>query len=69
MTHLRIATVARAIVPTLAALGLAALLSGCVAYPAYPDYGYGYYGYPAGAYVSVGGDWGWGGDWHGHWHH
>lgn len=54
----------------LAALGLAAALGGCVAYPAYPDYGYGYGpyygGYPAG-YVAVGGGWGWG--WHDHgWH-
>lgn len=55
----------------LAALGLAATLGGCVAYPAYPDYGYGYGpyygGYPSG-YVAVGGDWGWH-DWHGRdWH-
>lgn len=56
----------------LAALGLAATLGGCVAYPAYPDYGYGYgygpyYGaYPSG-YVAIGGDWGWHGDgWHDH---
>ena len=38
----------------LAALGLAALLGGCVAsraYPGYPAYGYGY-GYAAPAYVG-----------------
>lgn len=63
----------RAAVPAVAALGLAALLGGCVAYPAYPDYGY-YgpgYGYPAGSYVAVGGGWGWHDhDWHDHdWHH
>lgn len=57
----------------LAALGLAAALGGCVAYPGYPYYGYdpyygGYYGgYPAG-YVAIGGGWGWH-DWHGRdWH-
>jgi hypothetical protein len=59
---------------TLAALGLAAALGGCVAYPAYPAYGYGYgsdYGGYPGGYVSVGGGWGWhggdgdGGGWHG----
>jgi hypothetical protein len=58
----------------LAALGLAAL-GGCVAYPAYPGYGYGYGygpyygGYPSG-YVAVGGGWGWhDNDWHGRdWH-
>ena len=59
----------------LAALALAALLGGCVAYPAspgYASYGYGY-GAPfySGAYVGVGDGWhggGWhdhdGGDWH-----
>jgi hypothetical protein len=58
----------RAALPAIAALGLAALLGGCVAYPAYPDYG-AYspgYAYPAGGYVAFGG--GWGGhdrdDWH-----
>ena len=59
----------------LAALALTGLLGGCVAYPAYPDYGYGY-GYPAYGYgygyapaVVVGGGWhgGWGGGWHGGW--
>jgi hypothetical protein len=50
-----------------AALGLAALLGGCVAYPAYPGYpAYGYgYGYGAPAYVG-GGYYGgyYGGGWH-----
>lgn len=77
MSRTRIATAGRAAVSTLAALGLAALLSGCVAYPDYGYYAPGYgYGYPGGAYVAVGG-WGWGGhdwhggDWHGDggWHH
>lgn len=61
----------------LATLALAALLGGCVAYPAgpgYPAHGYGYgYGAPyySGAYVGVGGGWhdhdgGWrGGGWRG----
>jgi hypothetical protein len=61
----------------LAAVCVAAILGGCVAYPAYPSYptyGYGY-GYPApyygGVYVGGGGGWhdgGWrggGGGWHG----
>jgi hypothetical protein len=53
----------------LAALGLAAILGGCVAYPAYPAYpayGYGYgYGAPyyGGAYIGYGGGWHDGG-WH-----
>jgi hypothetical protein len=54
----------------LAALGLAAALGGCVAYPAYPGYGYGYGPYYGpGGYVAVGGG-GWhDNDWHGHdWH-
>jgi hypothetical protein len=58
----------------LAALTIAVLLGGCVAYPAYPGYSYGYgyapgpyYGYPAGG-VVVGGGWGWGGGWHDGWH-
>ena len=56
----------RALLP-LIALGLAAVLGGCVAYPAYPGYGYGYSpyygGYPAGGYVALDGGWGWhGGD-------
>jgi hypothetical protein len=48
----------------LAALALAALLGGCVAYPAYP--GYGYYGAPyyPGGVVAFGGGWG-GHGWHG----
>ncbi|HEX3398770.1 MAG TPA: hypothetical protein VHT74_00445 [Acetobacteraceae bacterium] len=58
---------------TIAALAMAALLGGCVAYPAYPGYGYngyygGYYGAPyySGGVVAYGGGWGWrGGDWHG----
>lgn len=52
----------------LAALALTGLLGGCVAYPAYPGYGYGYgpAAYPAGGYVVVGGG---GGGWHGGgWH-
>ncbi len=64
----------RAVLPTLAARGLAARLGGCVVAPAYP--GYGYYGPGYGyspAYVAVGGGWGgggWGGGWHGggDWH-
>lgn len=55
----------RIVPPALAALCLAALLGGCVAYPAYPGYGY-YgpgYGYAPG-YVAFGGGWGWhGGGW------
>jgi hypothetical protein len=53
----------------LPALALAALLGGCVAYPAYPGYGYygggyyggGYYGAPyySGGVVAFGGGWGW----------
>jgi hypothetical protein len=47
-------------------LALAALLGGCVAYPAYPSYGYsgggyygGYYGAPyySGGVVAFGGGW------------
>jgi hypothetical protein len=55
---------------TIAALAVAIVLGGCVAYPAYPGYGYngGYYGAPyyAGPTVAFGGGWGWhgGGDWH-----
>jgi hypothetical protein len=64
---LRARTLCRAALPVVAAFGLAALLGGCVAYPAYPDYGY-YgpgYAYPAGGYVAFGG----GGGWHdGGWH-
>jgi len=53
---------------SLAAVGMAAVLGGCVAYPAYPGYApypaYGYgYAYPApyygGAYVGWGGGGGW----------
>jgi len=52
----------------LATLALAALLGGCVVYPAYPAYGYyngGYYGapyYSSGVVVL-------GGGWHGGGHH
>jgi len=57
-----------------AAMLLAMLLGGCVAYPAYPGYGYyggGYYGgpyYGGGAVVAYGGGWGWRGrdGWHDH---
>jgi hypothetical protein len=61
----------------IAALGLAALLGGCYAYPAYPGYGYynnGYYGGGpsyGGGVVAYGGGWGWHRGWHGHdhdWH-
>jgi hypothetical protein len=58
----------------LAVIGLAAMLGGCVAYPAYPAYGYGYGGpyygggYYGGPYVAYGG--GWHGDgWHDGWRH
>jgi len=51
----------RLIVP-LAVLLVASALGGCVAYPAYPAYGYGYGGpYYGGAYVGFGGG-GWRGD-------
>jgi hypothetical protein len=44
-----------------AALALAAILGGCVAYPAYPGYGYGYRApgyYPGGYYGGwYGGGW------------
>jgi hypothetical protein len=47
----------RSLLP-LAAFGFAVLLGGCVAYPAYPGYGYGYaapeYGYAAPAYYGGG---------------
>jgi hypothetical protein len=44
---------------SLAAIGLTAMLGGCVAYPAYPAYGYGYGGpyYYGGPYVAYGGGW------------
>jgi hypothetical protein len=71
MTRPRVRSVRHALVPALAALGLAALLGGCVVAPAYPDYGYGYGapGYAPG-YVVVGSGWGWHGGWHdgGYWH-
>ncbi len=69
MTQTSARPIRRVFMPALAALGLAAVLGGCVVAPAYPGYGYGYgggYGY-APAYVAVGGGWGWhgggGGDW------
>jgi hypothetical protein len=68
MNRPRIRPSRRIVRSILVALGTAALLGGCVAYPAYPDYGY-YgpgYGY-APAYVAVGGGWGWHGG--GYWHH
>ena len=40
---------ARLFLPAIA-LGAAALLGGCIAYPAYPTYGYGYGGYGNGGY-------------------
>jgi hypothetical protein len=58
---------------SLAAAGLAAMLGGCVVYPAYPAYGYGYgYGAPyyGGPYAGYGGGWsdrGWRDD--GGWRH
>jgi hypothetical protein len=53
----------------LAAIGLAGTLGGCVAYPAYPAYGYGpgYVYEPPPVVVGVGGGWGWGHHWHGGW--
>ena len=64
MTRTRAHPIRRFFMPALAALGLAALLGGCVVAPAYPGYGYGP-GYGPG-YVAVGGGWGWhgGSDWH-----
>jgi hypothetical protein len=65
-THVR--SLRRILLPAAAVLGLAVALGGCVAYPAYPGYGYGY-GYEPGyapAYVAFGGGWGGhGDDWHG----
>ena len=57
----------RRLPPLLLALGLAAALGGCVAYPDGGYYGYGYpYGYAPGPTVSFG--WGGGdrGGWGGH---
>jgi len=53
---------ARLLLP-LAALGVGTMLGGCVAYPAYPAYGYGYAPYYGGSYVAVGGGYG---GWHDH---
>jgi hypothetical protein len=67
MTRIHARPIRRAALSAVAALGLAALLGGCVVAPAYPGYAYGYgpgYGYAPG-YVAVGGGWGWGGGWHG----
>jgi hypothetical protein len=47
-----------------AALGVAAMLGGCVVYPSYPAYSYGYAPSYSGGYVALGG-----GGWHeGRWH-
>lgn len=48
----------------LAVLALAALLGGCVAYPAYPGYGYDGAPYYPGGVVAFGGGWS-GHGWHG----
>jgi len=74
-------SIRRGVLLPLAALGLVAALGGCVAYPAYPDYGSGYYNggyygggtpyyggsYPAGGYVEFGTGWR-GGDRGHEWH-
>ncbi|WP_428485757.1 hypothetical protein [Rhodopila sp.] len=63
----------------LVALGVAAMLGGCVAYPAYPGYsgyagypaygyGYGYTPYNSGGYIALGGGWHDGGEHEGGWH-
>jgi hypothetical protein len=75
MTRTYARRIRRAVLPAVAALGLTALLGGCVVGPAYPGYAYGYgpgYAYAPG-YVAVGGGWGWhGGGWGWHdgggWH-
>ena len=59
MTRTRTHAIRRGFMPALAALGLAALLGGCVVAPAYPGYGYGYGPGYAPGYVAVGGGWGW----------
>ena len=59
----------RVLLPLGVALALAVSLGGCVAYPAYPTYGGGYYGAPyySGGVVAYGGGWR-GHGWHGrHW--
>ncbi|MBN8930204.1 MAG: hypothetical protein BGO51_14200 [Rhodospirillales bacterium 69-11] len=51
----------------LALLGMTGALAGCVAYPAYPTYGYAYgprYAYTSGPYYYGG----YGGGWHHGWH-
>ncbi len=71
MTRLHARRIRRAVLPVVAAVGLTALLGGCVVAPAYPGYGYGpAYAYAPG-YVAVGGGWGWHGGgwgWGGGWH-
>ncbi|MFO1024252.1 MAG: hypothetical protein U1E70_03625 [Acetobacteraceae bacterium] len=52
----------RILLPVALLLLAGATLGGCIAYPAYPAYGYGYP--PGGAYVAVGN--GWGGGYHHH---
>jgi hypothetical protein len=69
MTRTRAHPIRRVVMPALAALGLAALLGGCVVAPGYPGYGYGYGTGYAPAYVAVGGGWGWHGGGGGDWHH
>ena len=62
----------RLLLPPMIALGMAGLLGGCVAYPAYDGGYYGAYGAPyyAGPPVVVGGGWGRGyGHRHGHGRH
>jgi hypothetical protein len=62
MTRSHVRPLSRRVLPALAALGLLALLGGCVVAPAYPGYGYGYGPGYAPGYVAVGGGWGWHGD-------
>ena len=47
----------------LAVLGIAATLGGCIAYPVYPPYGYGYGGPYYGGGYGWGYGWGYGGGW------
>ncbi len=53
----------RSILP-LVALGVAALLGGCVVYPGYPAYGYASPGYYVGGYYGGGHGGERGGGWH-----